>query len=375
MKQFGFYQVGDQEFYSKFEALQANRSVGLISWNFNELSYSSYNWRVEPTESLEELYRLRAQQIREKYDYIVLWFSGGADSSTVLKSFIDNDIKIDECVGLVNYEATGDKFNFLNGEIYNVSIPKIEQARLKQPWLKHTLIDLPKLIMDRFTQKDTKFDWVYQLNGYLNPNNSSKVDIKLTQPHWRDMITAGKRVCFVHGIDKPRVTKHKEHYYYRFVDLVDTAVSAQVQMLNRPWDFDELFYWSPDAPLIPIKQAHIIKKYLAMAKVEDLSTDIFASTAQTHINGKNYSMTLDAMHRLIYPGWYPVLYQAKAPSLLFTPRDEWFFKLPDSDPAKYSWRTGLEYIWSQWPDQWKKDPSDMSKGFIPMNSKLYDLGM
>ena len=229
--------------------------------------------------------------------------------------------------------------------------------------------------MGRFTQRDTKFDWVYQLNGYLNPNNSSKVDIKLTQPHWRDMITAGKRVCFVHGIDKPRVTKHKEHYYYRFVDLVDTAVSAQVQMLNRPWDFDELFYWSPDAPLIPIKQAHVIKKYLAMAKVEDLSTDIFASTAQTHINGKNYSMTLDAMHRLIYPGWYPVLYQAKAPSLLFTPRDEWFFKLPDSDPAKYSWRTGLEYIWSQWPDQWKKDPSDMSKGFIPMNSKLYDLGM
>ena len=374
MDQFGYYQVGDLKFYSKLEAVQANETIGRISWNFNEAVFSSYDWRVDPFQTLEELYKIRAQQLREKYDYLVLWFSGGADSTNVLNSFVNNNIKIDECVSLVNYEATGDKFNFLNGEIYNVAAPKVEQARLTQPWIKHTLVDLAKLTMDRFTAKETKFDWIYQLNGYLNPNNASKVDIKLTQPHWRNMINSGKKVCFIHGIDKPRVFKNKDHYYYRFVDLVDTAVSAQVQMLNRPWDFDELFYWSPNLPELAIKQAHVVKRFLQGVRLTDLVTDVYASTVQTTVNGKQYGISLSNLHQLIYPGWYPVPYQAKAPSLLFTPRDEWFFKLPDSDPAKYSWRTGLDQIWKQWPDKWKKDPSDISKGFIPMSSKVYDLG-
>jgi hypothetical protein len=59
---------------------------------------------------------------------------------------------------------------------------------------------------------------------------------------------------------------------------------------------------------------------------------------------------------------------------LFTPRDSWFYALPDSDPAKYAWKTGLAEIWKQFPDKWKKDPADMTKGFLPMYSKHYDLG-
>jgi hypothetical protein len=374
MDQFGFYEVNDCKYYSKLEALNANKTGGRVKWNFNEPVFSSYDWKVEPTETLEELYRIRAQQIRDKYDYVVLWFSGGADSSNVLNSFINNDIRIDECVGMVNYEATGDKFNFLNGEIYNVSIPKIEQAKLKQPWLKHTLLDLSSLIMDNYSQRESKFDWVYHMNGYLNPNNSSKINIKLTQKHWRDMIDAGKKVVFIQGIDKPRIHQVKDHYYFSFVDMVDQAVSAQAQMLNRPWDFDELFYWSPDSPKIAIKQSHVLKKYIKLANASDLWTDAKASTVQVTINNQKYGVPLDTMHRLIYPGWYPVPYQAKAPSLIFTQRDEWFFKLPENDAARYAWRTGLDYLWSQWPDSWKKDPKDISKGLVPMSSKIYDLG-
>lgn len=376
MDKFGFYQVGEHKFYSKLEAAHLHDSTGLpMTWNFNELAFSACRWDIEPDQSLEELYRQRAQQIRDRYDYLVLWFSGGADSSNVLNSFINNGIKLDEVASYVNYEATGDRFNFLNGEIFNVAVPKIEQVKQKQPDIKHTILDLTKQTLDHFTAKETKFDWIYHMNGYFNPNNAAKQDIKLRESHWRDMIAAGKRVCFIHGIDKPRINKVQNNYYFRFVDLIDTAVSGQVQMLNRPWDFDELFYWTPDLPEIVIKQAHVVKRFLnqATATTPCVTTER-TGLASTVINKKLHWLTLDGVNQLVYPGWYPVPYQAKAPSLFFTPRDEWFFNLPDSDPAKYSWRTGLDHIWRIMPDKWKEDPQNIRRGFKKLRSKVYNLG-
>jgi hypothetical protein len=376
MEQFGFYRVGDLKFYSKLEAAQEHERSGLpFRWDFNEAVYSSYDWRIEPTETLEELYRQRAQQIRDRYDYLVLWFSGGADSSNVFNSFINNNIKLDEVASYVNYEATGDRYNFFNGEIYNVATAKVERARLQQPGLKHTIIDLCKQTVDHFTNKETKFDWIYHMNGYVNPNNAAKADIKLREAHWRDMIAAGKRVCFIHGIDKPRINEVKGNYYFRFVDMVDTAVNGQVQMLNRPWDFDEMFYWSPDAVKIVIKQGHVIKRYMTHATPTTpyITTDD-KNVVLRKIGNQTYYLTVDGISHLIYPGWYPVPYQAKAPSLFFTPRDDWFFNLPDSDPAKYSWRTGLDHIWRITPDKWKQDPQDIRQGFKKMHSKVYNLG-
>jgi hypothetical protein len=189
------------------------------------------------------------------------------------------------------------------------------------------------------------------------------------------MIAAGKRVGFIHGIDKPRINEVKGNYYFRFVDMVDTAVSGQVQMLNRPWDFDEMFYWSPDAVKLVIKQGHVIKRYMKMATPSTayITTDSNNVIYKT-INNEKYFLSVDGISYLIYPGWYPVPYQAKAPSLFFTPRDEWFFKLPDDDPAKYSWRTGLEHIWRIMPAKWKEDSQDITRGFKKMHSKVYNLG-
>jgi len=55
-------------------------------------------------------------------------------------------------------------------------------------------------------------------------------------------------------------------------------------------------------------------------------------------------------------------------------RDTWFFSLPDNDPAKYSWRTGFDHLWKITPDKWKVNPNDVSQGYKPMPSKIYNLG-
>ena len=104
----GYYTVGDKIFYVKPLALiDASKSGHFPVWNFNNDIFGKVQWKVEPESSLLELYRLRAQQLRDRYDYIRLEVSGGGDSSTAAYSFIKNKIHLDEVV--FRYPKTGEK--------------------------------------------------------------------------------------------------------------------------------------------------------------------------------------------------------------------------------------------------------------------------
>jgi molybdopterin-biosynthesis enzyme MoeA-like protein len=163
--------------------------------------------------------------------------------------------------------------------------------------------------------------------------------------------------------------------------MVDTAVSAYTQMLNRPWEFDELFYWSPDLPELIIKQAHMVKRRLQSLQANDpFASPVIrmptgeACTCSVQVHDQNLYLMPNGVSQLLYPGWAPALYQFKASNLIFTPRDQWFFNLPDSDPAKYAWRIGLEHLWQSTPDLWKNNPADIMSGFKDMYSRHYDIG-
>ena len=94
---FGYYSVGDIKTFSKIEAIELGKKIKRWPrWDFNDSIFGHYDWTTPSSLSLKELYRRRAQQIREKYDYVVIWYSGGADSFNVLDSFLSNGIKVDE---------------------------------------------------------------------------------------------------------------------------------------------------------------------------------------------------------------------------------------------------------------------------------------
>jgi hypothetical protein len=381
--QYGFYTVGDQKFYSKFAAIQHSDRTGVdVKWNFNEDVFDMYDWTQEPAESLSELYAKRARQLREKYDYLILWFSSGPDSMNILDTFIDNDIKIDELVSFVNYEATGDKYNRLNNEIFKQAIPKYEAAQQRQPDLKFTLFDHCQLIMDVFSKQTAKFDWVYQINNLVNPHNTARQHVKSYRSEWRQLIDSGKKVGFISGIDKPKVAGINGKYYFRCTDSSSDIVSfLNVQLNRNPGDYDEFFYWTPDLPELLIKQAHTVKSFLKTAnEFTDGVVEQDLRTCFTTINGKVYWLTMDKVNELVYPKWQPSVENSeKVKSVIFTPNDAWFFNLPDTDPAKYSWRVGIEHRWQQTPDRYKKivhdtDTHPMFNGFVTMTGKNYFLG-
>jgi hypothetical protein len=77
------------------------------------------------------------------------------------------------------------------------------------------------------------------------------------------LFSTGKKVAFIHGIDKPKViVDEKMNFSFSFGCVgVNTAITPSMQRRNNDWEFDELFYWSPDFPKIVIKQCHVIKNF------------------------------------------------------------------------------------------------------------------
>jgi hypothetical protein len=98
-KKLGYYLVNNEIYYNKYQALMAaTASNSQVRWFFNEDIFVHFPWATEPEETLKDLYRARAQQLRDTYDYIRVESSGGSDSTTVIFSFLLNGIHLDEVV-------------------------------------------------------------------------------------------------------------------------------------------------------------------------------------------------------------------------------------------------------------------------------------
>jgi hypothetical protein len=375
---FGFYQVGKLKFYSKFDAADvAVRTNQSIRWNFNDEVFGLYDWSKEPVASLPDLYRARAQQLRDQYDYLVLWYSGGADCDNILDTFVDNNIRLDEAAGVINMAADRNKDGYLNGEIYNLTVPKIQRIReTNQPWMIHTLLDLCQPTVDYFSNTTNRFDWIHKVSQYVNPNYMARSQIVKTQRHWMDMINSGRRVAFIWGLDKPKIASVGKRFSLVFRDVLDAAAITHHQVDATVGLFDEMFYWTPDMPELIIKQAHVLKRYMKSLPPTSpfLTTKKLDRQPVIAINGQLHWLKYDGVHTALYPKWHPRPFQVKPESLIFSPRDQWFFDLPDNDIAKQTWRQGLEYRWNNTPDFLKADVARVDLGFKVLTSRPYDIG-
>jgi hypothetical protein len=371
----GCYRVGDLKFYKKFDAMEMHTKTGIHPhWDFNEAVFSSYDWTKEPAESILELYRKRAQQLREQYDYIIVMYSGGADSTTVLESFLHNDIKVDEVASYSNFQKTGIRDDLLNAEIVNVVLPNIEHLQTQHPWLKYRLLDMLELELDHFSSKDSP-DFFRATNMFLNPNASARISLALKVTEWADIIHSGKRLAIVWGKDKPRVYHENGRWICKFIDFLDDSCSTKSIAGEEPYT-DEFFYWTPDMPEITIKQSHMIKNYLNLVNTETLPfvSNVSSDLAYKEINGKKHWLSNHGVHSIIYPSWNVNTFTSgKTNSITLSPRSSAFFQLQDTHSAKKNYYKGMEKLWTSIPDYWKNDPADAARGLKACWSKSYFL--
>jgi hypothetical protein len=323
---FGYYQAGEHTSYSKYEAVEwAKRNRSQLLWNFNREVYDSIDWMIEPPGDLWEMYKQRARQIREAYDYVVLWYSGGSDSHNVLNAWIDAGLKIDEIATTWNYKTTSDTQNHYNAEISNVVLPDITSLRKAGHEFEFRLVDIEKLMLDLLPSWSSEFE--YNVNFHFSPNNPAKHLLRDKIDDYKKIIESGKKLCFVWGKEKPVLGFDGRHYVY-FTDNVDNCVGPYVQRNYFKGWYDEFFYWTPDYPLIPVKQAHVIKKFINSSVNED---DFEEKCKPQHSNGYsrkfNKYLKDDVVKTILYPRWSNQIFcNGKTSSYTYSLRDEWFFK-------------------------------------------------
>ena len=343
----GYYQVGDLKTYSKMEAIEMHRHTGIHPhWNFNEETFSAYDWTQEPPESLWELYTKRAWQLREDYEYLVLNWSGGADSYLMCRVFLENGIPFEEMVSGHYHDLDTSLHGALNRETFHHAVPQAEQW-LKQYDFNFRIVPWGSYAAAAFKDKDMIDNWIYYCDNNYGMMRLARSFARELDPHYMVLFDRGVKVCFVAGVDKPRIYRENNRYCVRFLDLVDNWISPRTKIKGHENAIDEFFYWSPDAVPLIIKQGHTLMRFFQQNRMAE--EDYFSTTDFWKIhdfrniqpediwrNDGDYgnsgtSMTnAELVHHIIYPGHRTVGIIQKPTTVLWSPSDAVFNQHSDT---------------------------------------------
>ena len=173
----GFYIFKDKAYTDRLDIFDRMKTENdyhsPIRFYFHDHIFKKIDWTIEPEFSLQELYRMRAQELRDEYDYLLLSFSGGSDSLEILHGCLKNNIFLDE-VQVTNFEKALEKLDFQQvmkdpdlgyfAEYQLSAIPALTQLRLKSPNTKITIIDAT----DRFVEEYAFTCCWLLVTGYLS---------------------------------------------------------------------------------------------------------------------------------------------------------------------------------------------------------------
>lgn len=369
----GYYRVGDQTYYAKPEALVAATRTGHFpEWQFNRDVFDKINWEVEPEIELRTLYRMRAQQLRDKYDWIRVEASGGGDSTTAIYSFLLNGIHLDEVV--FRYPKTGEKD--VHNDPFNTKCentlsewefaarPLLNWIKTNYPGVKITIHDYSENMING--EEDET--WVFRTKDYFQPGHAFKHDNIGLIDHRRDA-DAGKKICVLYGIDKPKMCIKDSKWYVYFMDLQANHSNSVVYEYTNITN--EYFYWTPDLPEIVHKQAHLIKNWFDMPQNKFL---------QYLVRWPNYSIAHRTAYEqmvkpIIYPDYDPATFQVVKPTNSFyNEMDFWFYTNFKETHAYQVWEAGLKLLVDTIDPKFFNNERGRPVGFVGFLSPFYYLG-
>lgn len=369
----GFYTVGSEKFFSKPMALTRATETGVFpEWNFNNEVFGQQNWLAEPNISIRDLYKIRAQQLREKYDYIRLEFSGGGDSTTALYSFVNNGIHIDEVV--FRYPKTGEKhvsddpFNYKPentlSEARYAAYPVLNWLSTAAPKTKITEHDYSENMLNQTYDES----WVMKTKDYFQPGHAFKHSATGYVGH-KHLADTGQRICILYGVDKPKLCIKDKKWYAYFIDVM--ANHSMGDFGDYTNLTNEYFYWSPDLPELFIKQCHMVRNWFMLEQNKHM---------QYVCRWPNYSYTHRTTYEhlikpLIYPDYNQETFQTSKPTNSFYNEMDYWFYTNFRDTVQYQrWQAGLEHLVNTIDNKFFNKEMGKPVGFVGFLSPFYYLG-
>lgn len=309
------------------DALKSGKKCFLY---YNDALYNKVDWKTEPLLSLDELYKLRAQEIRDSYERVILCLSGGIDSRNVLETFYYNNIHIDEIlsVGAFSQDEYFGSDENNNKEIY-VNVKQLLNE-LHLPKTKITFLDYTE-----YFRKPKSFSliseyedcWMYNISCWKSPHHLFWNDLS------KYVIIDNKKTCWVTGTGKT---------YVGLNDILPYVIFNETELMNYSGKyvdenlFRENFYWGNT-----IISTEIVKKQAyTMLK-------IYNKINNRHTFQKQYEKLYN---KTVYNLKNPMLMKTKkSSSVLLSIRDSFIKKKTDSEIYKY-YRDSLIKVMKDVPD-------------------------
>jgi hypothetical protein len=386
ISKFGHYEAGGRQYLLKADAVRAagmNPSKVQYYWNDQLLDQFDWTQEPEPNVGLNEFYHRRAQQLRDKYDYLVLLFSGGPDSSNMLEAFVNNGIHIDEIVNINSIERTG----------------KIEGTMFNQDYVWHVKPTLDSLIkLGKFTGKVTVLDEVDLINQHRERYLKSDVITQVLAghpspglvhskgiwpryvPHLWSMIVSGHNVGIVMGADKTMLFTKDGKHYTCFNDLMcqDQLAYSSTDADFKDLDITEFFYHSPDCVPLMIKQAQLLKKFIDLnpdpgnghycsATKGWKSGDRPHCIAYTKV-GSDSTLKYDTYHKIVYPSWTPRPVTPKPTDIIRLDLN-YFFVWNSTEAEKAPWLDIIKSHVQDFKELWTAPKKGLKTALPLMHSK------
>jgi hypothetical protein len=370
----GQYHVGDQVYFSKVQALiEGTRTGQFPTWNFNNEVFGKQEWTLEPESTLRELYRLRAQQLRDKYDYIRIECSGGGDSAQVVFNFLLNNIHVDEI--LFRYPKAGEKNIPVDPSNFRVENHLSEYELATKPLLNWIQTNYPKTKItihdyseDMLADEDRDESWVYAARDFLQPAHVTKFTTYHTMDQ-RLLVDQGKKICILYGIDKPKICHKDNKWYLYFIDFQANYANPDVAEYTNITN--EYFFWTPDFPEILIKQAHIIVNWFNHPANRHLQ---FLARWPNHSNIQRTAYE-GCIKPLIYLDYDPTTFQVAKPSTNFySEMDYWFYENFKDHKLYSSWKAGIGFVERNIDSKYFNKEFSRKTGFVGFLSPFYYIG-
>ena len=341
---YGFYEYAGCAYPDKSSALDAvvkvNDQNPQIHFNFNDHVFSQIDWTQEPPFAIDQLYQQRAKQLRDQYNYLILMYSGGSDSRQVLHSFLDNGIFLDEVVSLhpkklMEKVPVVADINHNYASLFEfdlTTLPGLRDLHQVSPNTKISIVDSSDDLLDYY--KDDNY-WSDRTPISRLGNVYWTISTNAGLQHARQASEGRGKVGVIYGCDKPNISVQDNKMFFFFLDT--GFAGSQSQRKTNAVNFDAIsFFSSADAPLIPVKQCHMIKKLMEKMPL------VYKAFAQTHDSGWS-PRTREITKHIVYPSWNVNIFQGNKDTHFKFDQLKEFFKYiePRMGQAQYSRRNSF----------------------------------
>jgi hypothetical protein len=302
-----------------------------VFYHFFDEVFRSLDWTKEPTQSVEELYLERAKQLRAKYDYITLAFSGGSDSTNMLNVFLDNNIPIEEIVTyypvsiiekmLPNFNKNDTSPENIIFEYIESAAPKLREVAKTHPEIKITVIDYAQRAIEVVGK------------SALHTTTAAGVMTSIAMPAMNIMhenmraLGDGVNSVLIAAIDKPRVEydRANKQFMSYFLDFNTFWGHLSDDGCGGYHPNIEYFYYAPDFPKLYQKQCFMVKHAMEPIVRMEPPPAYYSRLHYKHAGKEVMDIHKDFFETLLYKNHDITIFQASKPtSLFYQESTKWF---------------------------------------------------